>query len=895
MPALPRPTGGLGSRVALRTYLLFCLCSVAPVILFAVLGYGYVHTQLSEAAQSRLDAASKRYGVLIYERLSESQAFLSERAQTYLLGPQPPAPEIFRSERVRVVSVRDEPASTQPAHTLEIVEVDGAPVVHVRVTESLGGRTVTLVGEPVPSYLWNDDALDLGDIKYCVSTAEGARLHCDGTERHAAATAPLTGKWNLFLRAGFGANDWLIHAEQPHDAAVPALRAFRGTLLLATVLAIAIALLISSVQIRRSHRPLAILAAAARRMSRGHFDAPVRISGHDEYAGLARVFNRMSGSLRRQFQLLSAFARIDRQMLEHPAVEPVVESVLPKIRTLLHCETAAVVLREPGTNVARVYTVRAATGALDLTRSNIGDAELRSLMGDSARWLTNATLADSELHFLRGQSVSAWHVAGIRVGNEVRGALVLGFRSRPARNGRVGRHASSLARRLAVALGNEDRERALLQQAYYDPLTGLPNRQLFRDRLEQEVTRARHSGGAVALFFIDLDRFKNVNDSLGHGAGDELLKVVARRLAEVAGDTRTLARLGGDEFTVIAPVASAHAAGGLAAQMLDSVNAPITMHDMQCVVQASIGVAVYPQDGDTAETLVRNADTAMYRAKSLGRGVAVFFEDRMNAQAVRRLRIEQRLRMALEQNILEQHYQLKVHAGDGSPAGFEALARWTDPELGVIPPAEFIAVAEECGLVAKIDRWSLRTACHTARRWLDLDFDFGHIAVNISLRHLRDHTFFDVVEACLREYQLPAQVLELEMTESTLADHPEEVGRVLQRIRALGVRIAIDDFGTGYSSMAVLQKMPVDILKIDRAFVIHCAEDDDAAALLKAMISVAHGLHKEVVAEGVETPAQAAMLRAHGCQFLQGYLFARPIPAAQIEQSRRRADVLLTA
>jgi EAL domain-containing protein (putative c-di-GMP-specific phosphodiesterase class I) len=251
--------------------------------------------------------------------------------------------------------------------------------------------------------------------------------------------------------------------------------------------------------------------------------------------------------------------------------------------------------------------------------------------------------------------------------------------------------------------------------------------------------------------------------------------------------------------------------------------------------------------------------------------------------------------MALEQNALEQHYQLKVHAGDGSPAGFEALARWTDPELGVISPAEFIAVAEECGLVARIDRWSLRMACHTARRWLDMVFDFGHIAVNVSLRHLRDHTFFDVVEACLREYQLPAHVLELEMTESTLADHPEDVGRVLQRIRALGVRIAIDDFGTGYSSMAVLQKMPVDILKIDRAFVIHCAEDDDAAALLKAMISVAHGLHKEVVAEGVETPAQAAMLRAHGCQFLQGYLFARPVPAAQIEQSRRCADALLIA
>jgi diguanylate cyclase (GGDEF)-like protein len=896
MRALPRPTGGLGSRVAMRTFLLFCLCSVAPVILFAALGYGYVRTELHERAQSRLDAASKRYGVLIYERLRETEAFLSERAHTYLLGTQPLAPELLHGERARVVSIQDEPHHARPAQKLEIVEVEGAPVIRVRVTENAGGRAVTLVGEPLPAYLWNDDAMDLREVRYCVNAGR-VRLHCTSTEASIPSQdALLVGEWNLFLRAGFRADDWLIRTEQPKDAAVPALSAFRGTLLVSAGLAIAFALLLSSIQIRRSHKPLATLAAAARRMSRGHFDAPVRITGHDEYAGLGRVFNRMAGSLRRQFQLLSAFARVDRLMLERPSIEPVIESVLPKMRKLLRCEIAAVVLREPGTDAARVYAVRSTSnGSLEITRVSIRDAELRSMIGDSARWVANATIADSELHFLRGHAVETWNVAGIHMGSELRGALVLGFRTRPTRNGRIGRHASSLARRLAVALGNEDRERALLQQAYYDPLTGLPNRQLFRDRLEQEVARARHTGGSVALLFIDLDRFKNVNDSLGHGAGDELLKVVARRLAAIAGDARTLARLGGDEFTVIAPVASAHAAGALAAQMLDSVKAPITMQDMQCVVQASIGVAVFPQDGDSAETLVRNADTAMYRAKSAGRGVVVFFEERMNAQAVRRMRLEQRLRVALEQGGLEQHYQLKVHANDGSLAGYEALARWNDPELGLISPAEFIAAAEECGLVAKLDRWSLRAACRTVRRWLDMNLEVGHVAVNVSLRHLRDDTFFEFVEACLREYQLPAHTIELEITESTLADQPEEVSRVLQRIRALGVRIAIDDFGTGYSSMAVLQKMPIDILKIDRAFVIHCAEDDNAAALLEAMINVARGLRKEVVAEGVETPAQAAMLRALGCHFLQGFLFARPATAAQVEDARTRAAARLTA
>jgi diguanylate cyclase (GGDEF)-like protein len=440
-----------------------------------------------------------------------------------------------------------------------------------------------------------------------------------------------------------------------------------------------------------------------------------------------------------------------------------------------------------------------------------------------------------------------------------------------------------------VALGNEDRERALLRQAYYDSLTGLPNRQLFRDRLEQQLAHVRHSREALALLFIDLDRFKNVNDSLGHGAGDQLLQSVAARLASVVGDTCTLARLGGDEFTVIAPVPGFTAAGALAAQILDVLRAPISIGGMQCVAQASVGIAVYPDDGVTAEMLIRNADTAMYKAKSLGRGTAVFFEDKMSAQAVRRLQLEQRLRMALERDELEQCYQLKVRAADASPVGFEALARWTDAELGPVNPIEFIAVAEESGMIAQLDRWSLRTACRNARRWHDMGLDVGHLAVNVSLRHL-DQTFVDYLAARLTEYELPAGALELEITESTLADRPDEAKRVLEAIRALGVRIAIDDFGTGYSSMAVLQKMPIDILKIDRAFVTRCAANEDAAALLKAMIDIAGGLRKEVVAEGVETPAQAALLRTLGCQYLQGFLYARPVDAATLERDSHVSD-----
>jgi diguanylate cyclase (GGDEF)-like protein len=880
---------GLGSRVALRTYLLFCLCSIAPVVLFAGFGYRYVRTELYTAAQARLDAASKRYGVLLFERLNEADAFLAERARLSLEGiTAAPGRSVF-NERVRVLSVQDAPRGSRPASALDIADIGGVPTVQLRVTVSDGQRALTIVGEPIDEYLWNVDATDVLNVSYCVYAGTMTRpLRCSGEDPPRPASERwLVGKWDLFLRSRYGAGDWAIRAEQPASAALPALRAFQTTLLVSAGLAVGIALLIGSIQIRRSHRPLAELAAAAQRMGRGHLGAQVAIAGRDEYAGLGHAFNRMAGNLHRQFQLLSAFARIDRLMLARPAVEPVIENLLPLARTLLHCEVAAIVLREPSSDDALVYT--ASLTGVALTRIRTDRTHFGTLSGSSAKWLPVSQVASEELQFLDAPELQGWLVAPIRVAAERRGLLLLGFHSRPAHSGRTRRHASSLAHRVAVALGNEDRERALLRQAYYDSLTGLPNRQLFRDRLEQQLAHVRHSREALALLFIDLDRFKNVNDSLGHGAGDQLLQSVAARLASVVGDTCTLARLGGDEFTVIAPVPGITAAGALAAQILDVLRAPISIGGMQCVAQASVGIAVYPDDGVTAEMLIRNADTAMYKAKSLGRGTAVFFEDKMSAQAVRRLQLEQRLRMALERDELEQCYQLKVRAADASPVGFEALARWTDAELGPVNPIEFIAVAEESGMIAQLDRWSLRTACRNARRWHDMGLDVGHLAVNVSLRHL-DQTFVDYLAARLTEYELPAGALELEITESTLADRPDEAKRVLEAIRALGVRIAIDDFGTGYSSMAVLQKMPIDILKIDRAFVTRCADNEDAAALLKAMIDIAGGLRKEVVAEGVETPAQAALLRTLGCQYLQGFLYARPVDAATLERDSHVSD-----
>jgi diguanylate cyclase (GGDEF)-like protein len=888
MAATPHPAAGLGSRVALRTFLLFCLCSIVPVILFAVFGYRFVSTQLDEHARTRLNEASKRYGVLLYERLSETQALLAELARMHAQGRALSPEESIFGSRVRVVSISELPqrdAVDPRSGALEFASADGTTTVRLAVTARTAIRSVRLVGEIDPQYLWSDDATGVSQSSLCVTTSAGMVLHCEQPGFGGGNTG-LEGQWRLFLRAQFGVDDWTIRAWQANDAALDTRRSFAITLLFVAALAVAVSLLLSAIHIRRSHGPLSVLTAATRRMSRGRFDGPIRIASGDEYAGLGRAFNRMGSSLRRQFRLLSTFAHVDQLILARSAIGPVVEALLPKIRGLLRCEVAAVVLWNRAADIGRVFIVRSERPEhLELARTPINEQMLAAVSPDTTRSLTGAQFAAAMPEALRTLHAHHWTVASIRVGNLARGSLLLGRSSPGERRRDMTRYVSGFAQRLAVAVGNEDREQALLRQAYYDSLTGLPNRQLFKDRLEQQLAIARRGDSGCALLFIDLDRFKNVNDSLGHTAGDELLKAAADRLAATLRESDTLARIGGDEFTVIAPEMSAREATALAGRIHEALTTPLDIQGVACVVQASIGVALFPHDGSDAEMLIRNADTAMYRAKAAGGATVAFFEEAMNENAVRRLRLEHRLREALAQDRLTLFYQRKVRATDESTVGVEALARWFDDEEGAISPAEFIPIAEDCGLIGELDRWAVRSACRAASRWSRLGLAIGHVAVNVSLRHLRDDSFAHFVADTLREHDLAPDALELEITESTLAEDPEHVAQLLSRIRSLGVRIAIDDFGTGYSSMTTLQQLPIDILKIDRAFVTDCVKTESAGALLKALVLAARGLGKEVVAEGVETLTQAQFLRMHGCDFLQGYLYARPVPASELEKS----------
>jgi diguanylate cyclase (GGDEF)-like protein/PAS domain S-box-containing protein len=418
----------------------------------------------------------------------------------------------------------------------------------------------------------------------------------------------------------------------------------------------------------------------------------------------------------------------------------------------------------------------------------------------------------------------------------------------------------------------------MAHSAQHDFLTGLPNRMLFNDRVSQAIILAPRHAKKVAVLFLDLDGFKHINDSLGHAIGDKLLQSIASRLVHCVRGTDTVSRQGGDEFVVLlSEVEHPEDAAITARRMLQTVAEPhsIDPHDLHVTV--SIGLSVFPDDGQDAETLIKNADTAMYQAKENGRQSYQFFKPAMNVRAVERQSIEESLRRALEREEFALHYQPKVNLRTGEITGAEALIRWTHPTRGSVSPAQFIPVAEDCGLIVPIGNWVLREACKQARAWLDAGLSLGTMAVNISAMEFRHENFLESVFAILGETGLDPKSLELELTESVLMKRAESAAAVLQTLKARGVQVAVDDFGTGYSSLSYLRKFPIDALKIDQSFVREITIVPDDTSIVTAIISMARSLKLRVVAEGVEKLEELEFLQAHQCEEAQGYYFSRPV------------------
>jgi diguanylate cyclase (GGDEF)-like protein len=591
---------------------------------------------------------------------------------------------------------------------------------------------------------------------------------------------------------------------------------------------------------------------------------------------------RLLDTLRKRQRVLEAMARIQRAISRREPLEGVLDTIVGAAGELLGEDSPALLLVDP--DDPGWLTVAAAHGYDDSTvelhrRRRVGDGVAGRAVAEDRLIVTEdySDSADAMIGFV-GHGMEAAMAAPVHEDGKAIGALILSsFRA-----GRVFSRSEqdmllSFAEHASLALTDARRVDTMLHQALHDALTGLPNRALFTDRIQHALTQGRRRGTTCGVIFLDLDRFKTVNDSLGHAAGDELLVSVARRIDESLRSADTAARLGGDEFAVLLEDLTGLEEATLVAERIsDALHAPVIVQGREVFVGASLGIAVGTV---SAQELLRQADVAMYRAKAEGKGRCVVFEESMQADVVERLELEGELLHAIERDEIAVHYQPVIALDGQTLAGFEALARWTHPTRGLVPPPHFIPLAEENGSIVTLGRQILRTACRQAARWLE-EFPSDEpriMSVNLSGRQLEDPNIVSDVAAALADSGLPAAALVLEITETVLMHDTEATIARLTALKALGVRLAVDDFGTGYSSLRYLRRFPIDILKMAKPFVDGLDADDEGRALARAIVELATSLKLACIAEGIEQPGQADALHELGCGLGQGFHFARPM------------------
>lgn len=898
---LPEPRLLMRSGLARRTFSLLLIAAFLPIITAAWLTIAHTNTYVDRAAHQMLTLEAKKYGLGLFQRLELAATALAaapagepQDGSGTLVPPATLTPYFSSLKRMSIADRSEDPF----AHELPPV---GQPALRTVGDPNHSNRVALIhceseaycrIGLLRHDYLWQPAAL-AEDLHVRVSDAGGEVLFASipQTQQLRRSTPGSEGnsaQWSLFLQQRFSAGAWTIDLLEPYSDVKLEFARYKRTLLYTLLPIVGALVLFASISIRRTHRPLEALTEATQRISSGDFRSRVVPSGDADMQALARAFNDMTRQIGQQFEMLAVLSQLDRHILGSSNLEEIVQTVLRHARGMLPCDQLGIVLfDEDCSDVGRIHIARYPDNAIDqCTRAHIPAAlqeRLRTctapieIRGDDSSFAAVQTLIAD------WQSDRIYTLFSIRTAGGLRGWIVLACSASnpPARASLDVAHG--LAERLAVAISNEDRQNALVRQAHYDGLTGLPNRMLLKDRLGQRIAASHRSRRQFALLFIDLDRFKNINDSFGHTSGDELLKGVAARLSEELPDVATIARLGGDEFTIItADIDGAADAAATAQAVLTALARPIMLGDIEHFVSASIGIAIYPQDGVTTDVLLRNADIAMYRAKADGPGRFAYYEEAMNREALARVELENELRHALARDELSVVYQPRVDLRDGRVIGVEALTRWHHPRFGMVPPDRFIGIAEDSGLILAIGDRVLRRACEQYHEWRRDGIDLECIAFNVSIRQLQAPGFARTLREVAERWHVPASAIEIEITESVFAADIEQLTAVLNELHEIGVRIAIDDFGTGYSSLSYLRFLPIDTLKIDRAFLPPPGDARAPAALCEAILAMSKALGLTPIAEGVESAEQAEFLRRNGCELAQGFYFSRPVSAEEI-------------
>lgn len=879
----------LRSRLGRRIFLTFCVAVIVPAVAVFWLTWRTASTNALASSQKVMRSETKHFALTVFERLESAHAMLQRVDADGAAGTVDQSllqPFFSRIEQLPL-PLRDgggpgldaalaRHAGARVLSAALVVLPAQAPGREPRVlllSPRQGARGNQLIAGIVrPDFLWGNSEDQAFNGRVCVHAGRHT-LNCAGDAPvNQDPRLVLRDEWELFLEPAFAAESWRFMAVGERRPMLASHLNFLAPLAVGLLLLV---LMLSSIEIRRILVPLEALVARIRAV--GQAGAPaVDARMDDEFDTLTHTFGDMESRIRRQMDTLRTLSEIDRLILERVPAAVVVDVVIGRIQQIAEVSGVGMTLRgvDPQAPKQHFLCMRGQGQTETSTASSLQPLHETAYDLEPGRWISMQQVGAG----LQRHGVQQVLVLALGHRDQSRAWLALACNAGQAPDEDTLVEVRELAERVAVALAVEEHENLLVFQARHDPLTGLANRLAALEALAKAIERSNASGDGFAAVFIDLDRFKSINDGLGHAQGDLILVHAGERIRQSIGPEHFLARFGGDEFFVIlrnmhSPAEAARVTANLAA----AFEAPIMANGTELVIGFSAGLAMYPEHGVHAHELIHNSDVAMYRAKKSGGGRMEFFDEEMNESALTRVQLENDLRLAIRAGMLEVHYQPRVDSRTGRIVGAEALARWTHPGKGRIAPDTFIPVAEECGLIEELGDFVLNEACRQLAIWKGMGLDLPLIAINVSSYQLRSGQLANVVARAVAASGIDWNELEIEVTESLLINDSGVAAQQLQVLRDAGATVAIDDFGTGYSSLAYLTRLPTDTLKIDRAFIASLDEDRASMAVIRSIIALAKALDKKIVAEGVESTAHVEMLGGWGCHVIQGYVYYRPL------------------
>jgi diguanylate cyclase (GGDEF)-like protein len=913
----------LNNKVGRRIAILLFIAAFTPTMLMTILSNQKVESIISNYEHKLLNEKARNYGLATFSNLLFARSnlinFATNAANTksssisQLIDQQQSTFKSIYEVNAKGVVLNTFGSKKETLSAVTLTRLDTIPpnktVLHVLTERNKPPKIYLIyhsaqhaplnsffIAELETSFLWasNDEyPTELDVCVFQINNDSKAKLFCSVEKieqnNNENTLAINNGSRELFLKAEFDASPWDIEVRRQNPITQSYLREFIGSsaYISIAVLSFLIVGLLSLIQIRKTMVPLEQLMSGTKKIAAGEFN-PIQVSGNSEFSELANAFNGMSSHIKQQLETLKSFSSIDKEIISNINIEEIIKLVLARMQQLepnnLFCIAH---MAESSWNEAQCNCFVSGHAALTTTRVIISNQEINGIKRHSQGHTSQCLLDSERIHerFMAELGANYLWVLPIFWQGTMVAFLLVGSKVTIDSQQTNFAEYQELASRIGIVIAAHEREQKLLFEAQYDSLTGLPNRILLQDRLKVAIEHSDRTNNPIWIVFIDLDRFKVVNDSLGHNAGDALLKEIGQRLQAEVRESDTVARFGGDEFIVIlSDNVSENVKLNMLNRLMRTIAFPVYISNQEVINTCSVGISIYPDDAKTTDHLIKNADIAMYRAKELGRNNYQFFTQSLNSKAAERMQIITLLRQALEKNELSLHYQPKVDLSTNQIVGLEALIRWNNALLGNVSPAKFIPIAEDAGLIVPIGEWVFKTACKQLAIWQKMEFGPLLLSINISARQFNQANLIKNIKSQIIEHEIKAGGLELELTESLLMDNSPELMSALHAIKALDVQLSIDDFGTGYSNLAYLNTLPIDTLKIDKAFIDNIVNPLNEAPIVNTIINLAKNLKLKVIAEGVETANQVQYLKSHGCDQIQGYYFSKPLPADGISQ-----------